>query len=270
VLRPLLCLLLFGPLTVVGLTPAEATKLAKLRAAPITLYPDFDIRGSRLPDFINTHGREKDAVVVSYRDAFKTAFRIAKVGVKRGGVWIYVNRDMRFRHEHWSNVEGAAGIVFIPDRSLGLVRRSVNLVAEDARAAMCVLAVGVASARTYQLADVDELCPPAQIFTIYDNDRLRLGSEVYRKFVEWLAIEARTVNAKIKIEVGIATAHDEPSTREVAQALWACGDLVDRIAIYCEDSPESYSSLATFYWLLRGGGDITATNEKRAASSATK
>ena len=166
--------------------------------------------------------RRKSAVVVSYRDAFKTNFRIAHLGVKRGGVWIYVNKDTSFLHEHWKNTQGASGIVFIPDRSPGL-RLPAQRMADDARAAGCVFAVGIPPARAYRLTDVADLCPPAQIFTLYDNDRLRLGADHYRKFVDRLVVEARAVNPKITIEVGVATAHDEASTRAVARTLWACG-----------------------------------------------
>ncbi len=217
---------------------------------PITLYPDFAVEGSRLVAFINQHARERDAVVLSHTDVLKSTYRITKLGIQRGAVWLYVPRDLALFHGHASNLEGITGIAFIPDRRAER-RQTAERLADDAHAHNATFVVGLEPRQAMRFSEVEDLARSGDVFLIYKADIMRTGGEAYRSYVTRLARTARETKPGIALEVGIATAEDDAQTRRNAATLHDCADVTDRIAIFCGDTDASYASLETLYALLR-------------------
>ncbi len=237
-----------------AMSPADAQRYQRLHEAPITLYPESELTASPVPAFFNARARADDAIVVSYIDALKVSARISQLGIKNGEVWLYVPRELDLTQGGRRNTEGAKGIVYVPgdSRHSTLSRAATERIADDAAALGCRMVVGLEPELARSLVNVSDLARHASVLTIYDNQRLRRGGAVYREYVERLVKEARSANPSIKIELCISTGRDDATTKAVAGVLWTCADLVDRIGIYCNDTPESQASLTQLYQVLRG------------------
>jgi hypothetical protein len=229
----------------------------RLGTTPITLYVEADLKNSPLVEFINSHARAADAVVVSYTDALKESARIGKLGVTRGEVWIYIPDDVDLVHNARKSIEGIDGIVFIPDplvieQSRGSLSRKARRVAESAKTLEVRMIAGLESASLRKRANIDDLARHASVFTFYDVRALRRGQLEYRAHVERVAADARKANPDIDIEVAVSTGANDTATRAIVEVLLACADVADRIGIYADESPESRASLELMYRLLRG------------------
>lgn len=252
---PLLALLLAavaGPLfSAIELSDAE--RLARLSRAPITLYPETSLKESPIVGFFNRHARPDDAIVSSYVDALKTSAKIKDLGITRGEIWIYVPADLDLTQNGRQHVEGAHGILFVPSdgrRDRTSLATEGRRLAERAQTLGFRFIAGLEPKLARSLANVADLAKHASVLTIYDAQRLRKPAG-YRAFVERLVKEARAANPAITIEVAIVTGANDEASKALAGVLWNCADLVDRIGIYCEDTPESQASLSLYYKVLR-------------------
>ena len=228
----------------------------RLRALPITLYPEVSLPESVYPAFMNRHARPEDAVVLSYLDAFKSSARVAKLGVERGQVWIHVTSDRDLTQQRRRHVEGASAILFVPSAhpqkgSGDILSIDAASLARSTNTLGCALVVGLEPADARTFAKVREVAAHGSVLTIYDNQKLRGGPATYRRYAERLVAEARAVNPQIKIEIAVCTGANETVTRSMVEILLACSHLADRIGIYCDDTPASLNSLVQLYALLR-------------------
>lgn len=253
---------LFGALTVVGMvvsslaaTDCNASARARVATMPITLYPEFDVVGTDLPRFLNRQARPGDALVISWREALRGSFTVAQVGLTKAAVWIYVPRDMDLSESGRRHVQGAGGIVYVPEAPGDVGAPAVHAVAQTAEALGCRLIVGLDHQQRGRILNLDALCRPAEILMIYENTLLRAGATAYRAYVARIVQAAREYRPDLKVEVAVATTRDSKSTTAVFDVLLACSDLADRIGVFCDDSAESNASLAQLFELLRGRSD---------------
>jgi hypothetical protein len=234
---------------------SDAERFHRLNRAPITLYPETALPNSPVVAFFNQHARSDDAIVCSYVDALKTSARIKDIGVTRGEVWIYVPRDLDLTQNGRPHVEGAQGLVYVPDdtlRTKGSLSTQARQVAERAATLGFRMAAGLEPGLARSLANVADVAKHASILTIYDSQKLR-NPAGYRAYVQRLVKEARAANPTILIEVAISTGADEKASKALAGTLWNCADLIDRIGIYCNDTAASQASLALYFEVLRRG-----------------
>lgn len=259
-MKRLLCLWL--PLLLTALsaqetsTPPDLPRLARLRALPITLYPEVSLPRSTYPAFMNQHARPEDAIVLSYFDAFKSGARISKLGIQRGQVWIHVASDRDLTQGGLKYIEGASAILYVPAAhplkgSKDTLMIDVGGLARSTATLKCPLIVGLEPGDARNFAKVREVAAHAAVLTIYDNQKQKGGPEAYRRYVERLVAEAKAVNPKILIEVAVSTGTSDAATTAASSLLYVCADLADRIGIYCDDTPESLTSLSRLYDMLR-------------------
>ncbi len=244
---------MFGVVVATAAPEIPADRTERLRNVPVTVYPDFDPRGSSLVGVCNGLLRSDDALVVSYTDAFKGAFRIADVGVNRGQVWVYVAGVADLGQTYRKNLEGVGGIVYVPDR-LGTkpdARRAAGELADQAKVLGVPLVVGLEERDLRSTAAVADVARSGAIFTIYANAHLAGPADAYRRHIEKTIRTARSENPQIKIELAIAATANPVARRHLLALVSANIDLADRVAIYCDDSQASLESLTALFGLLR-------------------
>lgn len=246
-----------GPVWSGPISPSVRTE--KIRATPVTIYPGFDVRDAAFVACFNRFARTDDALVISHMEAFKGSFRVADLGVARGQVWVQVDREANLGQSLRKNVEGARGIVFIPDRDQVVskhsnVRRTASQLAEEAKALGVPLIVGLDDRDTWSLANVADIARSGDVLTICASSRLHGSVAEYRAHIEKVIRAAREENPRIKVELAfIATMAVEDRARMFDLAV-ANIDLADRLAIYCDNNQESLESLTALLARLRPDG----------------
>ena len=237
----------------VAMTAAPIDRPERLRSVPVTVYPNFDPRGSSLVKTVNSFFSPDDAVVVSYTDAFKGSFRIAEVGVTRGQVWVYVAEAGSLAQTYRKNLEGVGGIVYVPAllRRETDARRVARDLADQAKVLGVPLVVGLNERALRSVTEITDVARSGAIFTVYASGHLTGSREAYRQHIEKVIRAARAENPQIKIELAIAATENPVARRHVLELISANIDLADRVAIYCDDSQDSVESLKALFHLLR-------------------
>ncbi|MCX6953192.1 MAG: hypothetical protein NTV51_13650 [Verrucomicrobia bacterium] len=242
----------FLALTVTALGAAPGTRAEKLRSTPLTVYPTFDARGTGLVARFNAFATAEDALVVSYTDAFKGAFRVSQVGVTRGQVWVHVPGEASLGQRYRKNVEGARGVVYVPtDARKTDVRRAAEQVAEEAQALGVPLIVGLDDRDTGSLTNVADIARSGDVITICASSRLKGSVESYRAHVGKVIRAAREANPRIKVELAFVAGSDAGAGPKLIELATASVDLADRIAVYCDNTPESLANLGELVAALR-------------------
>lgn len=230
-----------------GAELSDAQRMAKLQAMPVAVYPEFDVHDSPLVTLFNRCAREGDAVVVSYTDALKGDFRTANLGLQRGEVWIYVPGEVDLKHGHHKNFAGAKAVVFVPaTRGRGgmtMLGSGMRRMREDANGEGMRLVAGLEEADWRSNANAAEVARHAEVVTIYLPSRIRSGGKKYRQTLERVVREIRAANPAVQIELAIPTGATPAATQMLAGLAFANADLVDRLGIFCEDTPQSLASL---------------------------
>lgn len=230
--------------------PAVAAE--KLRTVPITIYPNFDARDAAVVTIFNGFARTEDALVVSYRDAFKGAFRVAELGVRRGQVWVYVPRTASLGQTYRENVDGVRGLVFVPDDAKGTnLRYAAEQLADEAKTLGVPLIVGLDDRDTGSLANVAEIARSGDVITICASSRLHGSAAAYRTHIERVVRAAREANPTIKVELAVVATMEKNDRAPMLALLTGAVDLADRIAIYCDANAESLASLKALLAALR-------------------
>ncbi|PTX95664.1 hypothetical protein DB354_09630 [Opitutus sp. ER46] len=229
----------------------------KLRNLPVTVYPDFYVGESPFVKQLNDLTRPGDAVVVSHLDALKGSFRVADVGLKQADVWVHVANDTLIS-ERQRNLAGAKAVVFVPGRYHDGVRREAQMMREDTQHLGIPLVVGLEYPDTRVLAHVGEIARYGDVITVYARSELSSGRVAFREYVERVVRAAKEANPNIKVEVAVAAARTREATLAVYGALLDSADLADRVAIYCNDTPEAATSLAELMHALRDPAAPTA------------
>lgn len=253
-------LLLVGLFALVAGGPAlsameDMERMAKLARLPVTVYPDHGIRGTMLVTLLNEKARADDAVVVSHTDALKVSARIADLRVTTAEVWVHVPGEVNLRDTHRKNFEGAKGVVFVPPaigRGDFRVVRSVSArLREDAHQTGMRFIMGMEENDLRIRANAAEMAREADIVTIYLPRKLKAGGKEFRAMFERVVADARGANPQVQVELALTTANSLEATRFIAGLAFANSDLIDRLAFFCEDSPESLDSLRTLLTVLR-------------------
>lgn len=242
---------------IAALTAAAAPEIRteKLRSLPVTIYPNFDAQGTALVPLFNKLAKADDALVVSYVDAFKGAFRVADLGVTQGQVWIYVAGDVSLGQRYRKNIVGAHGIVFVPTNARKTdVRRAAEQVADEAKSLGVPLTVGLDDRDTASLATVADVARSGDAITICASSRLQGSTEAYRAQVGKVIRAAREANPRIKVELAVIAGRDPGARAKLLEMAGAAADLADRLAVYCENDPESLGSVDALVGLLRPQG----------------
>lgn len=235
-----------------GAPVSPSVSAEKLHTAPITVYPNFDARDAAVVTIFNGFARADDALVVSYRDAFKGSFRVADVGVTRGQVWVYVPRAASLGQTYRKNVEGARGVVFVPDNAKKTdLRYLTGQLADEAKTLGVPLIVGLDDRDTATLDNVAEIARQGNVLTICASSRLHGTAAAYRTHVERVVRTAREVNPAIKVELAIVATMEKADRAPMLALVAGAADLADRIAIYCDASAESLESLKALVTTLR-------------------
>lgn len=238
-----------------GAPASPSVSAEKLHTAPITIYPNFDARDTAVVTIFNGFARADDALVVSYRDAFKGAFRVADVGVTRGQVWVYVPRAASLGQTYRKNVDGARGVVFVPDEAKRTNLRYVaEQLADEAKTLGVPLIVGLDDRDTATLDNVAEIARNADVITICASSRLHGTAAGYRTHVARVVRTVREVNPAIKVELAIIATMDKSDRAPMLALVAGTADLADRIAIYCDPNAESLESLKALLAALRPDG----------------
>lgn len=253
-------LLLVGLFALVAGGPAlsameDMERMAKLARLPVTVYPDYDVRGSALVTWLNEKARPDDALVVSYTDALKVSARIADLRVTTPEVWVHVPAEVSIRDTHRRNFEGAKGVVFVPP-ALGrgdfrMVRSVSSRLREDAHATGMKFVMGMEESDLRLRANAAEMAREADIVTIYLPRKVQAGGKEFRALFERIVRDAREANPSVQVELALTTANSLEATRFIASLVFANADLADRLGFFCEDSPESLDSLRTLLTVLR-------------------
>jgi hypothetical protein len=224
----------------------------RLRATPLTIYPNFDVRGTAIVTIFNGFAREDDALVVSHLDAFKGGFRVAHVGVTRGQVWIHVPWAASLGQTFRQNVEGARGLVYVPSRA---TRTNLRLVAgqlaDEAKALRVPLIVGLDDRDTWTLANVEEIARSGDVLTICASRELRGTAQSFRARVVRIIQVAREANPSIKVELGLIAPRAKEQRAPMLNLAAGSIDLADRLALYCDQDAESLESLKALLAGLR-------------------
>lgn len=246
--------LILAPLAF-ALSPDE--QLAKLRSIPITVYPDAELMGSPIVTIFNSFARSDDALVVSSIDAMKDGFRVSNLGVNQGGVWLVTRTPLDLTQRWRRQTAGVTGVVYIPDtaskRTRPDMRRDAVSLREEAHGLGVPLVVGLEQQDARSFRQLDDVVRSGDILTIYASNILRAGSgSAYRQYVERLVAAARETNPKIRVEIAVPVAATSTATAAVQAVLVNIADLADRVAIYCDDRPESLASLKQLAHSLRG------------------
>jgi len=245
----------FIALTVTAMGATSESRVEKLRSIPITVYPTFDVQGTGVVARFNAFATEQDALVVSYTDAFKGAFRVNQLGVARGQVWVYVAGDASLAQRYRKNVEGARGVVYVPtDARKTNLRRAAEQVADEAKALGMPLIVGLDDRDTGSLANVADIARSGDVITICASSRLKGGVESYRTHVGKVIRAAREANPRIKIELAFVAGSDVGAGTKLVELATASIDLADRVAVYCDNTPESLANLGELVAALRPPG----------------
>jgi hypothetical protein len=240
--------LLFTALAVTSLaeTMAPSGAAARLASLPLTIYPRFDVSAGDFAAVFNRVARPDDVLVVSFADARKLSFRVAKVGVTQGQVWVYVDRDVSLGQTYRDNIAGARGLVYVPSRPSGVssLRYTTEQVADQAKALNLSLAVGLDDRDTRTLSNVADLARSGEVFTLCASSRLHDS-------VAKTIAAAREANPRIKIELAFIAPMDAAYCDHQLGLAEATADLADRLAIYCETSAESRANLDRMLARLR-------------------
>lgn len=228
-------------------TLTDAQRLAKLQAMPIAVYPEFDVKGSALVTLLNQRARAGDAIVVSYTDAMKGSFRVEQLGLQRADVWIYVSGEVDFNQAYRKNFAGAKGVVFVPPaRGLGgmkMLHATTARMREDANIHGMRFIAGLEEADWRLNANAAEIARHAEVVTIYLPKRIRSGGAEFRQALQRAVGEVRAANPNVEIELAVPTGATSAATQLLSGLAFANADLVDRLGIYCEDTPQSFASL---------------------------
>lgn len=233
-------------------TLSPEARTAKLRATPVTVYPRFDARGSALVTRFNTSARADDALVVSHVDALKSAFRVADLGLKRGQVWVYVAGAPSLGQTYREQVEGIGGVVYVPDDARKTdLRYTASMVAQEAQSLRVPLIVGLDDRDMASLGNVDDIARNGDVLLICASSRLKGAAAAYRSHLERVIAAAREANPRIKIELGFVADRDPATARKLIELALATIDLGDRVAVFCENTPESLANLDALLAAMR-------------------
>ena len=235
---------------------SSAVREEKSRAMPVTVYPNFIVRGTALLEQFNGFARADDALVVSYVDAFKVAARIADAGVTRGQVWVYTAIDASLGQTQRENLRGAGAIVFVPDRrrTKDAPRRIAELLAEEARALGVPLVVGLERQDAGSLAAVADLARRGDVLLIDVTEWARGAGEKYRDKVNRFVRAAREENPKIRVELAFSATGTAAERKQAVACVTVNLDLADRVGVFCDGSAEARGTLAELIARLRPAG----------------
>jgi len=247
--------LMFITALAVGAPVPPTGSVEKIRGTPVTIYPNFDVRGTSLVAIFNGFAREDDALVVSHQDAFKGAFRVANLGVTRGQVWIYVPWAASLAQTYRKQVEGARGLVYVPGHATKTNLRYVaGQLAEEAKALRVPLIVGLDDRDTWTLANVADIARSGDVITICASRALRGSAEAFRAQIEKIVRVAREANPAIKVELALIATRAKAERTPMLKLAAGNVDLADRLAIYCDQDAESLEGLQVLLAGLRPEG----------------
>lgn len=236
-------------------TPDDLQRLAKISRLPISVYPDFSIRGTGLVPLLNEVARPDDALVVSHLDALKGDFRVRDLGSETAQIWIHLRGEAGIRDAHRRNFEHAKGVVFVPPPvgrgDFRFVRGVGARLRDDAHGAGMVFVMGLDEADHRLRANAGEMAAPADVVTIYLPKKMRAGPQEFRSTVQRIVADARAANPGVKVELALSTASTVESTRYIGGLAFANADLADRLAFYCQNTAESFDSLRLLFKVLR-------------------
>lgn len=238
--------------------PLDARR-EKLRGLPVTLYPNFYVADSSFLAEINKVTRPGDAVVVSHLDALKGSFRVSKVGLKNADVWVHIVEGVEIGQNE-RNFAGAKGIVYVPQRYRERVGYETGLLHGETQGLGIPLIVGLEPNDTRTLDNVAQIAKHGDVITVYAWRELTAGRAAFRTYLERIVRTAKEANPGIKVEVAVAVTRTTAATLAMYAVLIDSADLADRVAIYCNDSPEAAQSLAQLMHALRTGPDSSGSS----------
>ena len=239
---------------------SDLERLAKLYAAPITVYPEFDVVDSPVVPILNAHGRSGDAVAISDIEALKPAFRVQQLGISSMEIWLLLRTQSASANAYDRQLQGMKGVVLVPftNGESWRVRtrhsRPVNLTFPDFQppaGEMWHYTAGVDETNLHRVQPYVEVAARYPTVTLYLPRRVRAGAGPFRAELQKIIRAVRAANPAVLIELSLPTGATPKATQAIAGLAFANIDLVDRLAVVCDESAPSLASLDQLFTIFR-------------------
>ena len=110
---------------------------------------------------------------------------------------------------------------------------------------------GVDETNLYRVQPYVDLASNWPAITIYLPRRIRQGGARFRTELERIVKAVRMTKPSIQIEMVIPTGATPKATQAIAGLAFANIDLVDRVAVVCDESAPSLASLDQLFTIFR-------------------